>query len=762
MKIDNMFSRNDLVTELKRRDSKYIFASVLNAEISIHEQDGWIIDKKKGKLKTRVRKSKTIPILTEDRIWTILYKMNFSFLCGENGATLFSFQDSKVHNQIDSLAYDDESAIVVECKTGENNKKKEDLKKDIESLVAHRNSINDILRKETGKKIRTAGILVLLGIDPSDADIERARESHITILDATGLEYYEKLIEHIGHSAKYQLLSEVFSDTEIDGLKIKIPAVEAKFGKSATYTFAITPDHLLKIAFIAHRNRGRLGSADDQAYQRMVKKTRLTAIRKFIQNGGIFPTNIVINFSPGRKSSKSGLLFQPTTQAQDAVENVRLGWLILPSRYQSAWIIDGQHRLLAYSGMEQAKKSVLTVTAYDCLDVSEQLELFTKINSEQKKVSGNLLTMLHADLKWSSPDEEEQVLSIVSKIALTLNERTSSPFFKRILLADEIATDTRCINIQSFTSALRKTGLFLDKKVNNKWIKFGALWSGTPEATLKRALSILDEWFSGISTTSGDVWMRGKEEGGYLSMNNGIVVSIEILRSVFEHLEKNNIDCISLKTEDLINHIKPFSFIIGEYFNSLTIPEIMRFRKLVGTTGQTEVRKIVQWEIHKKNSNYNPPGLQEFISSRAEDKVDEIKSELPIIENKVRSIIVSAFENIYGNDLEIWWPEIPQSVRMQVAKLREQDKRAQGSEMNYLNMKLIKVIVTENWQDVFKNKFHFVKSGDKNSRTEWMNRIFLIQEKISGKSKESITTEDYNLVMDIKYWLEEQSHHENF
>ena len=128
-------------------------------------------------------------------------------------------------------------------------------------------------------------------------------------------------------------------------------------GGENCYTFSISPDYLLKIAYISHRLKGK--ASDVSTYQRMVSKSRLNKIKEYISNQGIFPTNIVINLDKNRH-----LRFERAKQEGDRDEAV-FGWLNISPSYKSAWIIDGQHRLFAYSGHELSKKSVLSVLAFE-------------------------------------------------------------------------------------------------------------------------------------------------------------------------------------------------------------------------------------------------------------------------------------------------------------------------------------------------------------------------------------------------------------
>ena len=123
----------------------------------------------------------------------------------------------------------------------------------------------------------------------------------------------------------------------IPGLEIKLPAIKSKMGKYNTYSFSITPEYLLKIAFVSHRMKGKASDVD--AYQRMISKSRLKKISDYITDDGIFPTNIIINLEKPPQ-------FDPSSKEenQDKTNGI-LGIATLRPWYKSAWIIDGQHRL---------------------------------------------------------------------------------------------------------------------------------------------------------------------------------------------------------------------------------------------------------------------------------------------------------------------------------------------------------------------------------------------------------------------------------
>ena len=138
-------------------------------------------------------------------------------------------------------------------------------------------------------------------------------------------------------------------------------------------------------------------------YQRLIKKSRLTAVRKFInEEHGYFPNSIIISID-----SKKPLQFDRSEkQVPNAVAD--LGILHLPQQYRSAFIIDGQHRLYGYSDSPYAMTNSIPVVAFENLDQTEQVRLFMDINENQKSVSKKLRNVLNADMLWDSPKEAER------------------------------------------------------------------------------------------------------------------------------------------------------------------------------------------------------------------------------------------------------------------------------------------------------------------------------------------------------------------
>jgi hypothetical protein len=100
----------------------------------------------------------------------------------------------------------------------------------------------------------------------------------------------------MGPAGRFQFLAEYFEGQDIPGLEdVRIPATQGVLGKNKFYSFVTTPRRLLKIAYVNHQ---ALNHPDGRpAYQRMISAPRIKDIQRFIEKGGYFPTNILINFT---------------------------------------------------------------------------------------------------------------------------------------------------------------------------------------------------------------------------------------------------------------------------------------------------------------------------------------------------------------------------------------------------------------------------------------------------------------------------------
>lgn len=224
----------------------------------------------------------------------------------------------------------------------------------------------------------------------TDGDRELAdQKPKVHLIDEQVLLYYERLEPLIHRGALFNFLGEL----EIEPRDVdfpRLPAFRARLGKEGpVYLFWCEPHELFKIAYVARRESGL-----EHYYQRLLKKQRLTDIRKYIDKGKVFPNNVIVGFD--RKPT-----FRPKAAYDEGWPNwLEFGELLFPKSYRSAWVIDGQHRLYGFASKDpnpQAQK--LAVLAFEGLSLEKQAKFFIDINHEQKTVSEDLILDLEGDLR---------------------------------------------------------------------------------------------------------------------------------------------------------------------------------------------------------------------------------------------------------------------------------------------------------------------------------------------------------------------------
>jgi len=445
--LENVHPREDLRPLCRRKFSSTESRTVSEEAAENFANDNWQVVRKR-KNSVTIERAKPHNEQLEDRVWSLFYRMGFHSISGDTGARLTTPVDEGegLSNQIDCVGIDDEVAVAVECKSSKEIGKRNRLQDEIAKLAAIRGAFAKAARSFDAENLKKTAVtcMFLHNAIITENDLSRAKEGQVVLFDDNDLRYYEDLVFHLGSAARYQFLADLLPGKEIPGLKLRLPAIRLKIAGGDAYMFSISPEFLLKISYVSHRQKGR--GSDIDTYQRMMRRSRLKRIREFIEAKGVFPTNIVVNFESKR------LQFSRTKQEDHAdvdTESGLLGWLDIRPAYKSAWIIDGQHRLFGYSGTSRAAKSRLAVLAFSGLKASDQAGMFININSKQKSVKQSLLQELYAELHWDAEDPRMRVRAVVSKVIQSLNEDKSSSFYGRIQAADVARDERRCISLTS-------------------------------------------------------------------------------------------------------------------------------------------------------------------------------------------------------------------------------------------------------------------------------------------------------------------------
>jgi DNA sulfur modification protein DndB len=718
--------------------------------------EGWSI-LSHGKTSVRLERPKPLSCHFEDRVWSLLYKMQFEFLSNAGGGKLLLDPKKKegAANQLDVVGIDAELILAIECKTSEKFSKRPQFQEELAKFSGFRERLSKAVNAQwpIGHKRLTSLLFFTCNVNLSDNDRERAKQSNVLLFDEKDLEYYEKLVSQVGPAAKYQFFADMLPGKTIAGLEIKVPAVKTRMGPYNCYTFPISPEYLLKISYVSHRTKGK--ASDVNTYQRMITKSRVKLIRQYISDNGIFPTNIVVNLD------KKCIDFQRVKQENEKDESDAsgmLGWLHLRPAFKSAWIIDGQHRLFSYSGHPRAKAGHLTVLAFEGIPPSAQAQLFVDINAKQKSVKTSLLQELYSELNWDAEDPAIRVQAIVSKAVQMLDSDKSSPLHQRIRTADSTKDAIRCISLASVYGALEKQNFYIVKASKGQLIESGPLWAGSNEETLSRTTTVIKGWLNKVRNGASDWWDLGSAEGGGFAMNDSITACINVLKSVLVYLEQNGRNLHNLSSVELVDAVEPYGAELARYFGNLTLDERKRYRDLRGSQGQTARTRRCQQAIREKFPKFNPLGLDDFIKSEKDQVNQKAKHVIDAIEVLLKKVIIDELRQEFSTDENAWWQEgVPKPIRLEVTKRQESDDNRRGTREAYFDLIDYRSMTLNNWT-LFQNLLGYGKKNEsKDKQTKWIVEINELRNQVAHASSGVMLKSD-SLVQLERYqeWLKQK------
>lgn len=475
-KWESIVSGEALIKVRKLRSKTFIESKERRVALPELNEEGWEEYKSyKNNKFVGVRKNKRFDEVFEDRVWCLFEKLGFIYMNKDRSFIMsYDFNDPNNTQQIDVFAADEETVIIVECKAAETIKDGV-FKKPLEAFRGQM----DGLRREAQKKFPKAKVKFIWATHNyimSPTDQEKMRQWDIVHFSDAVINYYYELVKHLGSCARYQLLGNLFANQEIRNMDDKIPAIQGEMGGHKYYSFSIEPERLLKIGYVLHRNEANKNMMP--TYQRLIKKNRLSKVRKFINDGGYFPNSLIISIESGGR----GLQFDVSGTKVDGAHS-KLGVLHLPKKYRSAYIIDGQHRLYGYSDSNFATTNSIPVVAFVDLDRSEQIKLFMDINENQKAVPKTLRVTLNADMLWDSSDFNERRQALRSKIAQMFGEEETSPLMGRVVIGEDEKSSIRCITVEAIQTALRKSNFMSQFGKKNCIIKDGTFDVGNNQDT---------------------------------------------------------------------------------------------------------------------------------------------------------------------------------------------------------------------------------------------------------------------------------------
>ena len=706
-----------LSSEYRKRKKAYDEKTVHLADVPNEEANGWKVQRQ-GKRTAKLKRQKSHDRWLEDRVWCLLRRMGYQTLNGGNLKVTFTRDDGSIgRKQVDVYAEDLETVLVVECKSKETRGRRT-LQKDLQETISLQNYFRKAIsqRYEGKTKPKIIWLYATSNILWSLPDIERAASGDIKIVTDNELQYFETFVKHMGPAGRYQVLGEFLKGQKVPGLAdIKLPAIRGKIGGETFYSFVTTPRSLLKIAFINHQ---ALNHPDGRpAYQRMISSSRLKDIGTFIAKGGFFPTNILVNFSDAPR-------FELISNKENTDPNSKFGWLTLPAKYRSAWIIDGQHRLYGFSHLdEKFLDQSLFVLAFEKMSVQKEADLFITINHKQKSVPQSLLVSLLADIRMGDSDPSTALTALASAVIRVLNIDKTSPLSRRFAIHGVPPEVSQNLTISEAVKGLRASGLI--GKLSGSTIAPGALSDTTDEATIQRATAVLNNYFEAVREANPTRWEAGRE--AFIAVNPGIRAHLRVISEVVSYLtHKKSLDFAILKPEKFAGELKIFCAPVFAFLKTASDEEIRRrFSRRFGEGGVKEYSYHLMQILKATYSDFGTEEFQRWVEQSNSEKIDEVNQFLMKLSERLTDYVIDTLKKVHGthrlaSDEPAFWEIGVESerIRKNAFEKQQRDKTRRKPKEAYLDIVDLAEIVKQqnNWshfEHVFKNPQSDEKAGQK-------------------------------------------------
>lgn len=639
----------------RSKKAKYQTKTIDHSMIEDFIKDGWEEDKGSTlKTKTKIRREKLHSTQFEDDIWCQLYELGYRQLnIDENFLLPFSpaKQDKK---QIDVIAVNDDSILIVECKSADKRKGAPSFREEIDAMSSRMDGSLKALRQVFGndKKIQFIFATRNLGVKQDGEDLNRLAQLKVFYFNDNTYEYINNLIAKYKSTASYQFQGLIFKGKSITSDPINVPALKGSMGGKSYFVFSLEPETLLKISFILHRTRAN--EAEFPTYQRLLVPSRLSGITKFIDNGGFFPNSVILNFNTGNKK----LIFEPSSKIGDT--HSKAGILKIPNAFGIAYIIDGQHRIYGYANSEFKKTNTIPVVAFCDLESEEQLKIFMDINQNQKAVSPSLRLDLEEDLYWESEKADSRMKALKSSIIKVLANEPSSTLYREI----SVGEDNAPLTFAPFYRALTSSGLVPLAK-GNKYKDEGVLYSmydtsnlnhGSEMKKAKREIAdFIMRAYEFAASNYPSLMLTAQDEQSLILSNRGTYAYISILGSLSKYIIHKGLINKKANAAERFEAIEKYVATLLDTLNSLT-PEIKKgYLDKLGAAADIEWLRRFQSIIHEKLDDYNPEELSDWRQRQDEGIQEEGRKTTVDIERKIKGIVLKKLKELFGDnwDLEI-------------------------------------------------------------------------------------------------------------
>jgi DGQHR domain-containing protein len=440
--------------------------------------------------------------------------------------------------------------------------------------------------------------------------------------------------------------------------------------------------------------------------------------------------------------------------------NIKFGWLTLPSKYRSAWVIDGQHRLYGFSRLDDKfLDQSLFVLAFEKMAIQKEADLFITINHKQKSVPKSLLVSLLADIRMGDSDPSTALSALGSAVVRALNTDKTSPLSRRFAVHGVPPEPTQNLTVSEAVNGLRRSGLI--GKLVGRTLAPGPLSGATDEDTLIRAPKVLSAYFEAVRAANPPRWEAGR--GAYVAVNPGIRAHLSVISEVIPYLShKKSLDFGLLKSDDFSRYIVEFCKPIFDFISSATDDEIReKFSRKFGEGGVKEYSYHLMHILSKAHSDFGTEEFQRWVEQSSSDKIDEVNRFLMKLAENLTNYVIDTLKRVHGthrlaSDEQAFWEIGVESdrIRSNAFQAQQNDKARRKPKEAYLNIVDLAEIVKQqnNWshfEHVFKNARPGERTGQKHY-LGWIQAFNELRNIAAHKNQLKVYTEDD---LDFVEWL---------
>ncbi len=737
-KITSDLSLLSKIYKAKKNDHHQI--TVAHNLVDDYEKDGWEIVHTL-KTKTKLKKIKPHSSFFEDEVWCQFYELGYRTLNIDESLNLpFSNEDND-KKQIDVIAINDETAIIIECKSAQKPKKAPSYKDEFELLGLRLDGFRKVMQQIYGKDIKVKFVFATrnLRIDPDGVDMQRLGTTNSYHHSDGSFDYVKSLIKNYKGAAIYQFMGLLFDGQTINSNKIEIPAVEGDMGGLKYYMFSIEPGIMLKMGFVLHRTKANEDKMP--TYQRLLVPGRLKGIREFIdgpngEGGGFFPNSVIININA--KNNK--ISFDASTTRSASSTASRSGILKLPNAYSIAYIIDGQHRLYGYAESKFKDTNTIPVVAFINLPTIKQLEMFMDINQNQKAVSPSLRLTLEKDLFWDSDRADSRIKALRSSIIQTLGSAQNSPLFNKI----EIGEDSAILSSKPFATALMSSGLLPSAKGNkytNKHLAACLYNTNNNDhdqemnRSQKNICKLIFTCYDFVEENYSSVYNRDRY---FILSNRGTFAFINIIGSLNSFLTTKGVIYKSSTPQARFAEMAEYLVALLDAIKNISKEREESLLNLIGAGADTKWLRFFQETINSVYQEYNPVELVEWKERNNALLQTEGREYGVAIERFMKAKVMEYLDILFGENLELEINAIKRNCQERAEKEMERYYKEfhERKEVDWTEMFIIseyKTIIEKYWtREVGENNMTFEKVfsldigfgfNSKADKTKWIAKF---------------------------------------